>query len=75
MPFPEHVTPGWSVTYPPSRLVRARAVERQPGRLPAERIYPSWCLVYPPPTSPPGARPAVVNSDPAECLLRQVFAS
>ena len=74
MPFPEHLTPGWSVTSPPARLVRARAVERQPGCLPAARISPSWCLVYPPPTSPPGARPAVVNRDPAERLLRQVFA-
>jgi hypothetical protein len=75
MPFPEHVTPGWSVTYPPSRLVRARAVERQPGCLSAERIYPSWCLVYPPPTAPSGAHSAVVNSDPAEHLAQQMFAS
>ncbi len=74
MPFPEHVTPGWSVTSPPARLVRARAVERQPGRLPAARSSPSWGLVYPPLTAPPGARPAVVTSDPAERLLRQVFA-
>jgi hypothetical protein len=74
MPFPEHVTPGWSVTYPSSRLVRARAVEKQPRRLPAERVYPSWCLVYPPPTAPSAARPAAESGDPAERLLRQVFA-
>jgi hypothetical protein len=74
MPFPEHVTPGWFVTYPSSRLVRARAVEKQPGRLPAERVCPSWCLVYPPLTAPSDARPAADSSDLAERLLRQVFA-
>ena len=75
MPFPEHVTPGWSVTYPSSRLGNARAVEKQPRRLPAERVYPSWCLVYPPLTAPSDARPAAESSDPAERLLRQVSAS
>ena len=68
MPFPEHVTPGWSVTYPSSGVARANTVAKRPGRLPVKRIYPSWCLVYPPQTSTPGAR----SSDPAEHLLGQV---
>jgi hypothetical protein len=73
MPFPEHVTPGWSVTYPLSRLGSARAVEKQPRRLPTEGVYPSWCVVYPL-TAPPDARPAAESSDPAEGLPRQVVA-
>ncbi len=75
MPYPEHVTRGWSVTYPSSRSIRTTAVERQPGRFPAGRVYPSWCLEYPLPTSPPCAHPAADGSDPGERLLRQAFGS
>ncbi len=74
MPLPERATPGWSAAYLSSGFTRARAVARQPRRFTAERVYPAWSLAYPP-TSPSGARPAAVSSDPAERLLRQVSAS
>jgi hypothetical protein len=75
MPFPEHVTLGWSLAYAPRPMSRASALGRPATRLPTGRVYPSWCLVYPPLTAPPGARPATESSDPAEHLLRQVFAT
>src|SRR5260221_440254 len=49
------------------------SLEKQPRRLPAERVYPSWCVIYPPLTAPSDARPAAESSDPAERLQRQVF--
>ena len=75
MPFPEHVTPGWSLAYAPRPMSRACALGRPATRLPTGWVYPSWSLAYPPPRPPASARPDFVSFDSAQRLLSQVFGS
>jgi hypothetical protein len=75
MPFPERVTPGWSVAYPPRPISSASASSKPATRLAAGRVYSTWSLAYPPPKPPSSALPAPNSSDPVERLLSQVFDS